>query len=122
VKSAQWLILAGSIVLLATALVHGSAYNAIAHGMEASSARPFLVSAMKVLWLAYSFHLVVLSVVFLLASRTRGGKRLVLVCALIPAGDILLGLSLVGVFIGNIMLALATLLFVAGGLLLQSDH
>ena len=117
-KIARWLIAAGSTVLFLTALLHGSAYGQVSRAVEKSGMGPFLTGGFKALWLILSIHLMVLSAVFIVASWTSKGRRLVLLCTLIPALDTVVLFHFVGVFIGPIALAVATLLFLAGGLLL----
>jgi hypothetical protein len=118
VKVARWLIVAGSVVLFLTALLHGSGYLQISRALEKSDMKPFLTGGFKALWLMFSIHVLVLGVVLIAASRLPKGRRLVLLCTLIPAFDTILLFNFVGVFIGTIALAVATLLFLAGGLLL----
>ncbi len=122
VRIARWLILAGSVVLFLTALLHGSGYVQISRVLEKSSMIPFVTSGFKALWLIFSVHLVVLSAIFIVASLTPNGRRLVLLCTLIPACDTVLLFHFVGVFIGTVALAVATLLFLAGGLLLPKGE
>lgn len=117
-KIARWLIVAGSAVLFLTALLHGSGYVQVNRVVEKSAMKPFLVGGFKALWLMFSIHLLVLSAVFIVASQTPKGRRLVLLCTLIPAFDTILLFHFVGVFIGTIALAVATLLFLAGWFLL----
>src|SRR5208337_2081840 len=118
VKTARWLIVAGSAVLFLTALLHGSGYLQVSHVLETSDMKPFLTGGVKALWLMFSIHLLVLGAVFIAASRIPKGRGLVLLCTLIPACDTILLFHFVGAFIGTIALAVATLLFLAGGLLL----
>lgn len=117
-KTARWLIIAASVILFATALFHASGYNSVARAIEASNAKPFLISAVKGLWLMFSIHLIILSLVLIALSRGLQAKRLVLLCALFPAADTAILLVFAGVFAGTIMLAVASLLLIAGGLLL----
>jgi hypothetical protein len=122
VKIARWLIVAGSVVLFLTALLHGSGYVQISPVLEKSAMIPFVTSGLKALWLIFSVHLAVLSAAFIAASLTPHGRRLVLLCTLIPACDTILLFHFVGVFIGTVALAVATLLFLAGGLLLPQGE
>ncbi len=122
VRIARWLIVAGSVVLFLTALLHGSGYVQISSALENSAMKPFLIGGFKALWLVFSVHLVVVSAVFIVASLTPKGRRLVLLCTLIPACDTILLFHFVGVFIGTVALAVATLLFLAGGLLLPQGE
>jgi len=116
-KRAQWLIITGSIILFGTALFHASGYGGVANAIAASAAQPFLVSAVKGLWLMFSSHLIILSLVFVVASRSASGKWVVLACTLMPAFDTLLLLHFVGIFPGSILIATATIFFLIGGLL-----
>jgi len=122
VKIARWLIVAGSAVLFLTALLHGSGYVQVSPWVEKSAMTPFLVGGFKALWLMFSIHLLVLSAAFIVASQTPKGKRLVLLCTLIPAFDTILLFHFVGVFIGTVALAVATLLFLAGWFLLPQGE
>jgi len=122
VKIARWLIVAGSVVMFLTALLHGSGYVQVSRVVEKSAMKPFLVGGFKALWLMFSIHLLVLSAVFIVASQTPKGKRLVLLCTLIPAFDTILLFHFVGVFIGTIALAVATLLLLAGWFLLPQGE
>jgi hypothetical protein len=122
VKIARWLIVAGSLVLFLTALVHGSGYAEISRVVEKSDMKPFLIGGFKALWLMFSIHLLVLSAIFIVTSQTPKGRRLVLLCTLIPAFDTMLIFHFVGVFIGTVALAVATLLFLVGGFLLPEGE
>jgi hypothetical protein len=117
-KRARLLVIVASIILFGTALFHASGYLGIARALEASSVKPFIGSAFKGLWLMFSAHLIVLGLVVLAASRSASGKRVILLCALIPVVDTALLLTFVGVFVGTALLAIAALLLLTGGLLL----
>ncbi len=122
VKIARWLIVAGSVVLFLTALLHGFGYLQVSRVLETSDMKPFLTGGFKALWLMFSIHVLILGAAFIAASRIPEGRGLVLLCTLIPACDTTLLFHFVGVFIGTIALALATLLFLAGGLLLPQGE
>lgn len=121
-RIARWLIVAGSLVLFLTALLHGSGYAEISRVVEKSDMKPFLIGGFKALWLMFSIHLLVLSAIFIVTSQTPKGRRLVLLCTLIPAFDTMLLFHFVGVFIGTVALAVATLLFLVGGFLLPEGE
>ncbi len=116
-KLGRWLVLAGSVILAATAVFHATGYATVASGIDASGARPLIVSAVKALWIMFTIHLIFISVLLFLASRTPAAGHLVLVAACVPACDTLVLLRFVGVFIGTLALALATILIAAGGFL-----
>jgi len=100
--------------------VNGSGYEKISREVETSVTHPFLTGGFKALWLMFSIHLLLLSAIFIVASRTPKGRRLVLLCTLIPTFDTILLFHFVGVFIGTIALSVATLLFFIGGFLLPT--
>jgi hypothetical protein len=116
-KLARTLVLVASVILFVTALFHGSGYTMIARAMETSGTKPFIVAGVKGLWLAFSFHLIVLAVVVLVVSRDSGAKQVIFLCALIPATDTVLLFHFVGVFVGTVSLAITTILLIAGALL-----
>ena len=120
-KTGQWLVLAGSFILLLTALVHGLGYSQVPGALAPSGGNRLSVVAFKALWLMFSTHLALLSAVFVVASRVREGKWVILVCMLIPASDTVLLFHFVGVFIGTILLAIATLCFIVGGILIPRE-
>lgn len=120
-KTARGLIVAGSAILFLTALLHGSGYTKLSAEIAQSNASPLVVSAFKALWLVFSAHLIVLSLIFVAASRIPGGKTIVLIGLLIPAFDVVLLSHFMGLaFIGTIAVALAGVLILAGGLMLPS--
>lgn len=121
-KAARGLIVAGSVILFLTALLHGSGYKQLSAMIAGSNAAPLVVSAFKALWLSFSAHFIVLGLLFVAASRIPGGKRIVLIGVLIPAFDVVLFWHFMGlVFIGTIAVALAGVLLLAGGLMLSSS-
>jgi hypothetical protein len=120
VKAARGLIIAASVILFATALLHGWGYPKLSAEMAGSNARPLVVSAFRALWLVFSAHLIVLSLIFVAASRIPGGKRIVLIGLLIPAFDVVLLFHFLGLFVGTIAVALAGVLLLAGGLMLPN--
>ena len=113
----RWLAIAAAVVLAATAAIHGSGYPSVSSAVGASGVNPALAAALRAVWLMVSFHLVILAIVVVLASGATSGRRIVLACALIPAADAALLLRFVGVFVGTLNLAAATILLVLSGLL-----
>jgi len=113
----RWLAIAAAAVLVATAAIHGSGYASVSTAVGARGLNPALGDALRAVWLMISFHLVLLAIVVIVASGVERGRRIVLACALIPAADTVLLLHFVGVFVGSLALAAATLLLVSSGLL-----
>ena len=116
IRLSSWLVIAAAVVLIGTAALHGTGYGPVTAAIEASNAKPFLVAAVKALWLMFSAHLVILAAVVVLANGAPGGRRVLLACALIPAFDTVLLARFVGAFIGTFSLAAATVLLIAGAL------
>ena len=120
-KAARGLIIAASVILFVTALLHGWGYPKLSAEIAGSNARPLVVSTFKALWLVFSAHLIVLSLIFGAASRIPGGKRIVLVGLLIPTFDVARLSHFLGLlFVGTITVALAGVLLLAGGLMLPN--
>lgn len=121
-KLARVLLLTGCALAVATALFHASGYPSVVRSIQGSGAQPFLVSAVKALWLMFSIHLVLVAAAVAVAAFTRGSARLVVFLALLPAADTVLLAIHAGAFIGTFCLAAVALLFVAGALLFRRDE
>jgi hypothetical protein len=117
-KLGQWLISAGCVILFGTAVYHQAGYASMARAIGASDAKPTLIAEIKTLWLIFSLHLIILSVVAFSASRSASPRQLILLCSLMPLLDMLLCLKFVGMFPGIILLTIVCLLFWAGAYLL----
>ncbi len=116
----QWLISAGCVILLGTAICHAAYYTSMARAMGASDVQPALTAGMKALWVVFSFHLTILGVLAFSASRCASARQLILLCSLMPLLDTLLLLKFLGMFPGIILLASVCLCFWAGAYLLPS--
>jgi hypothetical protein len=117
-RAGHWLIVAGSAVLLAGAVTHGLNYSRFVATMGIGGLGPSGLASFGQLWFSFTMHLVILSAVFVIASRIPGGKRILLACALIPAIDTLLLFHYAGWFTGTFVSATATVFLVVGGFLL----
>lgn len=120
-KRGQWLISAGCVILFGTAIYHATGYSSVARAMGASDAGPALIAGMKALWLMFSLHLIVVSVLAFNASRSASARQLILLCSLIPLVDTLLLLNFVGIFPGAILLTIVCLFFWAGAYFLPGS-
>jgi hypothetical protein len=80
---------------------------------------PRLKEAFRVVFLSLGWHWVVTAVVALLAgvTGTRLRKVLLLTCGLAVLIEAGVGVSMMGFFIGNLLICTAALLLVCGGLL-----
>lgn len=113
-KLGQWLISAGCVILFGTAIYHQAGYATMARSIGASDAKPALIADMKGLWVTFSLHLIILSVLAFSASRCASARQLILLCSLMPLLDMLLCLKFMGMFPGIILLTIVCLLFWAG--------
>ena len=113
-KLGQWLISAGCVILIGTAIYHQAGYTSMARTIGASDAKPTLIAEMKTLWLIFSLQLIILSVLAFSASRCASARQLILLCSLMPLLDMLLCLKFMGMFPGIILLTIVCLFFWAG--------
>jgi hypothetical protein len=116
----QWLISAGCIVLVGTAMYHMAPYESMGHAMGATNASPVLIAEMKALWLMFALQLIILAVVAFSASRfpSAPARQLILLCSLMPLLGIPLLLKFLGMFPGIILFAVVCLCFWVGAYLL----
>ena len=115
---ARCLILAASIVLLCNGLAHLLGYTHVIPILAQKGVPPGIVSAIKVLWLTYTIHLVLLSVAIVWISRLPGTRSLLLFLVLFPVADAALMFHFVGPFIGLYAVSVAALLLLVGAWLL----
>ena len=118
----RWLVIAAAVVLAGTAAFHATGYTSVSTAIQSSGAKPFLVAAVKALWLMFSAHLVILSIVVILATRLPHPRPVLLACAGIPAVDTVLLFHFAGLFVGTFSVAAAALLLVAGALVHSSPE
>ncbi len=114
-KTARWLTLLGSLLLIASAIFHSTGYAPLLRRIEASVIRPPLNGVLKALWLTFSVQLFALAVIALLVRGMGRGGRIVLLCAASTGVTALLLLRFLGPFLGFYLLAVVTLLFLLGG-------
>jgi len=118
----RWLVLLGSLVLFAAALLHIiGGYFYLIPALVKAGVDPRLLGAVKCVWLVFTVELVVLTPAFVWISRRAGGRSLLLYLALIPVIDGILMYYFVGPFIGSNMVAGGTLLLLIGAWLLPRE-
>jgi hypothetical protein len=113
-KLARWLILAGSIVLFAAGILHIIGYFYAMPVLVKASVDARFLGAIKCVWLVFTVELAILSPAFVWLSRRPAARSLLLYLALIPLIDGILMYYFVGVFIGSNMVAVGTVLLLAG--------
>jgi hypothetical protein len=110
------LLATAALVLIASALLHASAYGQVDAGVGASGLSPVLAKAYRALWLADSATTALLGLAAAVLALNPGSTRpsLVLVLAAIPAASALCIYHFLGAFPpGHFMLTAAALLAVA---------
>ena len=117
----RWLVLLGSLVLFAAALLHIIGGFYLIPALVTAGVDPRLLGAVKCVWLVFTVELVILTPAFVWISRRAGGRSLLLYLALIPAIDGILMYYFVGPFIGSNMVAGGTLLLLIGAWLLPGE-
>ncbi|HEY4961548.1 MAG TPA: hypothetical protein VII29_11870 [Terriglobales bacterium] len=122
-KTARWLILLGSIVMFAGALLHilGGTLGVFPVLLKAG-VDPRVVGAVKCVWLVVSAHGVLLAPALVWISRRQGTQALLRYLALIPVVDAVLMYSFVGPFTGSYLVSASALLLLTGAWLLPRDQ
>lgn len=116
------LLTLGSIVLFASAAVHCLAYLKIAApAVHASNLPVAMQSVFEIAFLSMAWSWFVLAIIVLVATfgQTRLGKPVVLLSGFAVLIQAVFTVPLVGFFIGNEMIGVASLLIIVGGFLFQ---
>jgi hypothetical protein len=113
---------AAGIIMVVTAGLHAVGYIPLTRELAGSNLGSFWLAGVKGLWLVFSMHLVIVGVLFIAAAIAPwvAGRLVLSIAGLVPAGDTLMLLAFVGVFIGTIFLGVAAVL-VYVGVALRSD-
>ena len=118
--AARIIILTGSIILIGTAVFHGTGYRDVSAATAAPALKPFLRSVTKALWLDYSIHLLLIAVISIFLGLKLNSRTGVILCAVVPLVDSILLARFVGLFPGVFLLAAAAALLILGAILLPS--
>ena len=119
---AAWLLLAGAAALLLEAIVHGVGYAATLLAVQNSGLKPWFQQSIRALWVGHSLQLVVIAAILVVAALKPGSvsRPVVVLCGFLPIlSGLLLALYNQSVF-HTVMFLAATLLVVAGALLLPA--
>jgi hypothetical protein len=119
-RTAQALVALGSLVLLVAAALHGIAGYRAAFGALGGTGVPNrIIPAFKAVWLFVSWHWIAVDIFALIAAyaRTSPRRAILLLCGLVPLVDAAGAYSAIGLFIGDELLAVAALAFLASALL-----
>jgi hypothetical protein len=107
----RWLLGLAAALLLATAAFHATGLSVVAGMLDQTNMAPAWTGGLKGLWLIFSVHLTLVAIILTAgAVRPAAMSRGVMVLlGLIPAIDAVALFRLVGIFVGDVALALATL-------------
>jgi hypothetical protein len=123
-RIAQGLVILGSAVLFLSAAFHGLlAYPQIVNAITGKVADPFVVGALKSIWLIVSWHWIVIGVIALVASFGPFAPRKVILslCGLAAIVDAVAAFVGVGLFAGDASLTVAGIAILAGAALFPTD-
>jgi hypothetical protein len=121
-KLARWLILLAGIVTFLTGLAHTLGYKFVTAALVNSNLPANIVAAIKGVWLIYTAHLILLSVVIVWVSRLPASRSLLMFLALFPLSDAVFMYHFVGPFIGLYMVLTAAALLLIGAWLLPHNE
>jgi hypothetical protein len=118
----RWLILLGSIIMFAGALLHivGGSLG-VFPVLAKAGVDPLVAGAVKCVWLVVSAHGILLAPALVWISRSQGTRALLRYLALIPVVDAVLMYYFVGPFAGAYIVTASALLLLAGAWLLPSE-
>lgn len=117
-KLGRVLVGTGTIILFGGALLHSiAAYPEVSRGVLASNLAANLKPALRAVFLIVGWHWAVLAVIAAVAAFTRARvrKAVVLICGLAILVDGAVMVSLLGWFVGTIMILVSALLILCGG-------
>ena len=116
------LLTLGCVVLLVTAAVHCLAYLKFSGpAVHASNLPIFLQSVFEIAFLSMAWSWIVLALIVLVVmfGEARSGKPIALICGFAVLIQTVFTVRMVGFFIGNEMIGVASLLIIIGCFLLR---
>jgi len=119
-RLAQTLVVLGSLALFAGAALHGIlGYPAVSRALHATDVPQRMISALKAVWLFVSWHWIAVDIFALIAAFAQKSPRrtILLLCGLVPLVDAAGAYYALGLFIGDELLAVAALAFLASAAL-----
>ncbi|HEV1995205.1 MAG TPA: hypothetical protein VGR03_12825 [Candidatus Acidoferrum sp.] len=124
-RIARGLVVIGSLSLFAPAALRDfTGYPMLSRALGTVNPRPFLEGSSRAFWHLLSWHWVVIGVLALVVSYggTKLRKFAVLLCGLLAFMDAIGTIIAVGLFLGNELLILAALAFLAAAVLFEDGH
>ena len=117
-RSSQVFCVTGSLLLIVTAVFHGTGIAELDDALTRSHAPEFLEGAILAVWVHFSIHLILLAFLGSIASfMARNARRMLAATASVAAVDAALVAYFVGYLAGVALLAAASLCFACGALL-----
>jgi hypothetical protein len=120
--ASRTLLTLGCVVLLVTAAVHCLAYLKFSGpAVHASNLPIFLQSVFEIAFLSMAWSWIVLALIVLVVmfGEARSGKPIALICGFAVLIQTVFTVRMVGFFIGNEMIGVASLLIIIGCFLLR---
>ena len=121
-KVARVVILLAAITLFCGGLAHIVGYTFIVPVLLKSNLEPRIVSAIKCVWLVFSFELFILSPALVWISRKPGNRSLLLYLSVLPIVEAVMMYHFVGLFLGTYMIGAGAILLVIGAWLLPQER
>jgi uncharacterized membrane protein len=115
----RWLVVLGSVILMATAVAHTLAYKGVSEAIGKSGLSGLYSAGSRGFFLQFGLQLALLAVLFVVMAWMSGGKRILLLAAVIPLSETFLLVHFVGWFPGTELLAGGTACVLAGAILLR---
>jgi hypothetical protein len=122
-KAARVLVTLGAILLIGGALLHcGAAYPKISSALRGAHLDATLEGALRAVFLMVGWDWIVVAVIALVAAftATRIRKVIVVLCGFDLLVTMLAMLTLIGWFIGTILILASALMILCGGLLFEN--
>jgi hypothetical protein len=119
--AAKWLIWTGCVLSVLGACAHLYGYTFTDQNFGGSNVRPDVIAAYRALFLMFAVPPFCLAPIFLLAMRMRGGKKIMLLGMLVPLASVVLLFHFLGIFVGTIIMTIATTPLAIGILLWRDE-
>ncbi|HEV2489575.1 MAG TPA: hypothetical protein VGT03_07190 [Candidatus Acidoferrales bacterium] len=117
----RWLVVLGSVILMATAVLHTIAYKGISEAIGKGGLSATLSGGLRGFCLLFGLQLAFLTVLFVMMAWMPRGKGILIFAALIPVSETILLVHFVGWFPGTEMLAAGAVGVFAGAILLPAN-
>ena len=109
--SAKVLGIGGALLLVATAALHLSGYRDVTTQLETAGLPHFWRNAMQATWVFFSVQLVIVAaaVAAQFTHRAPANRGVLFICVALLVGNLIVMVAWLGLFIGSVAIAAATL-------------